>query len=411
MTLRLVLVSLVAGLGITVPGWPTLEGWVASTQKWMNARLAEMDDRQSGNTHYVVIHDLLKVEMERAHLARQENRVAKALVLPVIAQEATSGAAGLADARTISLERSAHAVRNAVALLPLPLDVSAIPSDRRVDAEVVTTRRVEVPSLAPPVFEPLVVGDRLYVGTAFDLNYRNEGLGILPRTVVLPLATPAAQPADLIQLVAARYGSRGVQMARAFGRDLREVAARELAAREAAARELASREFAAMENSANLYFDDAPVVAVTVAAAPALVAELPSFDVMEKSDNLYFADSLIVDSPEPIAAEAIVETPSAEPIATAALDTLPDDPFAPADSIKTVEDNDSDLAGVAEPSDVSGKSMEPSVVATQTVHKSDAPRPEVNRAVRLTRDALYAWVNVLTGPALVTVAPSSSASR
>ncbi|MDR3619827.1 MAG: hypothetical protein P4L85_10800 [Paludisphaera borealis] len=398
----------------------------------MNARLAEMDDRQSGNTHYVVIHDLLKVEMERAHLARQENRVAKALVVPVVAQEATSGAAGLADARTISLERSALSVRNAVALLPLPLDVSAIPSDRRVDAEVVTTRRVEVPSLAPPVFEPLVVGDRLYVGTAFDLNYRNEGLGILPRTVVLPLATPAVQPADLIQLVAARYGSRGVQMARAFGRDLREVAARELAAREVAARELAareaaarelaarelaarelaSREFAAMENSANLYFDDAPVVAVTVAAAPVLVAELPSFDVMEKSDNLYFSDSLIVDSPEPIAAEAIVETSSAEPIATAALDTLPDDPFAPADSITKAEDNGSDLAGVAEPSEVSGTSIEPSVIATQTVvQKSDAPRPEVNRAVRLTRDALYAWVNVLAGPALVTVAPSSSASR
>jgi hypothetical protein len=30
------------------------------------------------------------------------------------------------------------------------------------------------------------------------------------------------------------------------------------------------------------------------------------------------------------------------------------------------------------------------------------PTRELNRAVRLTRDAVYAWVNVFTGPALVT---------
>src|SRR5262245_6409432 len=40
MTLRLVLVSLVAALGISLPGGPVIENWVASTQNWMNARFA-----------------------------------------------------------------------------------------------------------------------------------------------------------------------------------------------------------------------------------------------------------------------------------------------------------------------------------------------------------------------------------
>ena len=32
--------------------------------------------------------------------------------------------------------------------------------------------------------------------------------------------------------------------------------------------------------------------------------------------------------------------------------------------------------------------------------------PDLSRAVRLTRDAVYAWVNVFTGPAVVTVSQS-----
>ena len=37
------------------------------------------------------------------------------------------------------------------------------------------------------------------------------------------------------------------------------------------------------------------------------------------------------------------------------------------------------------------------------VKKPTPPAPELSRAVKLTGEAVYAWVSVLTGPALVTV--------
>ena len=406
MTLRLVLVSLVVGLGISLPGWPTLEGWVASSQKWMNARLAEWDDRQSEAQNYVVIHDLLKVEMERVRMARLTKRMANHQTSPVVAVPAAFGAPGLATVRTISLERSALAIRNAVALLPLPVEDRAIASDFGARAEVFSTARVEPPKPAPASFEPLEVGDRLYVGTAFELNHLNEGIGILPRVAVGPVAAPAPQPADLVALLVDRYRGTTIQVVRDLGRDLRAVAARELAAREAAvelaAREAAALEFEAMGSSENLYFADAPVAAV---------AEVPSFEEMENSDSLYFADSLVVDSPEPVAEGAPVDSGAVEAIVAG--DQLPDDPFAPAEPVATGDEQRgrTQQAGVTEPSKEVEKSIEPEVVAIRTVQNSGVRRPEVSRAVRLTRDALYAWVNVLTEPSLVAVGPSTTTNR
>ncbi len=431
MTLRLVLVSLVVGLGISLPGWPTLEGWVASSQKWMNARLAEWDDRQSEAQNYVVIHDLLKVEMERVRMARLTKRMANHQTSPVVAVPAAFGAPGLATVRTISLERSALAIRNAVALLPLPVEDRAIASDFGARAEVFSTARVEPPKPAPASFEPLEVGDRLYVGTAFELNHLNEGIGILPRVAVGPVAAPAPQPADLVALLVDRYRGTTIQVVRDLGRDLRAVAARELAAREAAvelaAREAAALEFEAMGSSENLYFADAPVAAVAevpsfeemensdslyFADAPvAAVAEVPSFEEMENSDSLYFADSLVVDSPEPVAEGAPVDSGAVEAIVAG--DQLPDDPFAPAEPVATGDEQRgrTQQAGVTEPSKEVEKSIEPEVVAIRTVQNSGVRRPEVSRAVRLTRDALYAWVNVLTEPSLVAVGPSTTTNR
>ena len=57
MTLRLVLVSLVAALGLTIPGGPMIESWVATTQNWMNARFADWDTRNPQEADYVIIND------------------------------------------------------------------------------------------------------------------------------------------------------------------------------------------------------------------------------------------------------------------------------------------------------------------------------------------------------------------
>jgi len=355
MTLRLLLVSMVAGLGISAPGWPTLEGWIASSQKWVNTRLAEMDHRRSDEANYVVIHDLLKVEMDRARAAREASRPAKRS-----AQIQAVGTALLANARSIRLEQTSSPARI-------------------VDADVVTVRRTDSPR---PTFEPIVVGDRLDFGVAYDLNFRNEGLNLPSSLVMLPLPTPATQPADLARLAVDRYGSSSLTMLRSLGRSMRDVAQRELAARQQrAAREANALAFESMGHADNLYFVDVPAPAVAEARS-LVVAEASPFEAMEASENLYFADVAA-----PIVAEAAPVAPTA-----ATVDVLPDDLFAPANSIAATSPT--------EPSrDVKGG--EPSI----------NPRPEVNRAVRLTREALFAWVNVLSGPALVTVAPSSSVTR
>jgi hypothetical protein len=256
-----------------------------------------------------------------------------------------------------------------------------------VDAAVVAARRVEIPR---PTFDPIVVGDRLYTGVAYELNSRNDGLNLPRSSVMLPLPTPAAQPADLARLAVDRYGSSGLAMLRSLGRNLRDAAERELAARqELAAREANALAFEAMGNADNLYFAEAPAPAVEAAPAP-IVAEASAFEVMEASDNLYFADA-----PAPMVAEAA-------PVATTVtLDVLPDELFAPVDAVAAADP----APGRDEKDD------EPSIASSRPEQDAAAARPEVNRAVRLTREALYAWVNVLSGPALVTVAPSSSTTR
>src|SRR5271166_1454875 len=65
MTLRLVLVSLVAAMGLTIPSTPVIESWVASTQNWMNARFADWDTRNPQTADYVIVSDDYDVE----HLA------------------------------------------------------------------------------------------------------------------------------------------------------------------------------------------------------------------------------------------------------------------------------------------------------------------------------------------------------
>src|SRR5271166_3602373 len=62
MTLRLVLVSLVAAMGLTIPSAPVIESWVASTQNWMNARFADWDTRDPQIADSVIVSDFYDVE-------------------------------------------------------------------------------------------------------------------------------------------------------------------------------------------------------------------------------------------------------------------------------------------------------------------------------------------------------------
>src|SRR5208337_1362843 len=182
-----------------------------------------------------------------------------------------------------------------------------------------------------------------------------------------------------------------------------------------------------------------PVVAS--APRPALASE-SSFGPMETSTSLYFAGELTPPAKSVLPTPPIVPTkPSATPVAVrpplspAVTETreLPDDlDIEVAGELVRQDDGFGAPAPAAkvpltaatprfEPLEVScvyyvGTAFELNfcndgfnIPAETVVHaaKIDVPAPhsdrELSRAVKLTRDAVYAWVNVFTGPALVTV--------
>ena len=342
MTLRLALVSLVAGMGIGLPAWPAIEGWVGATQKWMNSRLADLDVRR-GEEPLVVIHDLLTEEMERARASRFARR--QGVVEPSVAP------------------------RVATIALPHPSFPRVLPAALETPAPEIAPAPAVVPEpLALPRLDDYLAG--VIVGP--------------PAPAAAPEFSPA-RPDEMARLAWDRFRETGSRLAQDFARGVRE----------AEARESLDVAFAALEASDHLYFDDAFELKADVAPAAAepapVVVEaveeptpLPGFEAMEQAAELYFAGP-IADEEAP-APEAVAETGTASGPATAAvadapaLASLPDDVFAP----------------------------EEVAVPVQVAKADEAPAPAgVNRAVRLTREALGAWVNVLTGPALVTASHDS----
>ncbi len=176
-------------------------------------------------------------------------------------------------------------------------------------------------------------------------------------------------------------------------------------------------------------------------------AALPtSFGPMESSPSLYFAEELTLpaksvtskptESKQPIATQSAVR-PHLAAAATSVIHELPDDlDIEVAGELVRQDDGFGApappraapvVAAVArfEPLEVeydyyAGTAFELNfrndglnLPAHPVLHttKTDLPAPqsarEISRAVKLTRDALYAWVNIFTGPALVTVSDSN----
>ena len=299
MTLRLVLVSLVAGLGIGIPSPSDIEGWVASSRSWANACLAELGvNRIDGN----------------ALTAADDPRQPEA---------------------------------------SLPADPASITPPQST-ATAVAASSEETPTAS---FEPIEVDERMYVGLAYDLNYFGEGLGMLPK-VAAPVATPpsAVRPDELVELAIARHGAAVSRLVGRLGSELNAIAAREVA----------DKSFLAMEAAPDLYFAGSEESAVADSA----------FAAMERSEALYFAESEDDSIAPP--APAIASEPE--------LPALPDDPFAPTETV------------------------EPPVEAiAMTTDPAPAPirRGAVTRAVRLTGQAMAAWVNVFSETTLASVSPDS----
>lgn len=352
MSLRLVLVCLVAGLGIGIPSRPEIEGWVASSRRWTQPRPVVLSINQADDGDREITREFRRLGTDGPRMSRPW-RIAPALL------EATQ------PIWTTEPEAPVFAAAH-----PAPLSLPQTPA--------ASPEATEITEITPPSFDPIEVDDRMYVGLAHDLNYFGEGLGML-REVAVPSAPRSStiRPDELAELAITQLGADAVRLAVRLGRDLNAVAARELA----------RESFLAMEESSDLYFDtlseEPKAVEVDVVAVEPKPAEetAPSpFDAMERGQSLYFAESFAT-TPADIPAPAVA-------IATE-LPALPADPFAPADA---VEDH-------------------PTALAEASTGPEPARPGDVKRAVRLTGQALTAWLNVFTKAPLVAASPTSASIR
>ena len=432
MTLRLVLVSLVAAMGLTIPSAPVIESWVASTQNWMNARFADWDTRNPQTADYVIVSDFYDMERLAPRPARSS--------LPATAPEPSD--------RPGPPNASSAAFSSKPALLQ--------------DTQSAAVRPVSFVRKRQS-FEPIWVGEKLSLGIAYELNLKNEGIGVVPPQVVRKPA--AAVRFDPIPVVRKVY--RGVQLELAqWSRTLGSVLPRVVFPassprrfepivvaknpRGGVAEKLIQLSQGiginpAVAGAPRPAVASAPRPALASAPRPALASE-SSFGPMETSTSLYFAGELTPPAKSVLPTPPMVPTkPSATPVAVrpplspAVTETreLPDDlDIEVAGELVRQDDGFGAPAPAAkapltaatprfEPLEVScdyyvGTAFELNfrndgfnIPAETVVHtaKIDVPAPhsarELSRAVKLTRDAVYAWVNVFTGPALVTVSQAN----
>lgn len=409
MTLRLVLVSLVAALGLTIPSTPMIESWVASTQNWMNARFADWDTRNPPSADYVIVSDYydpgLAAYPARPAAGATEPRKSTVGATP----SPTSTAAirrGLDErgaVRTVSFVRKSHSFAPLETTL---LKKSIVDELNRLGEGLGVT-------LARPAsrrgFEPILVLANLPRTVVDELNARNDGIGINPPApVVRPASRPRYEPLVVDEVVQVGVAYELNRRAEGLGITPPVVAARPKSP---------APTFATLESSPNLYFageltpvastpntanQQIAVVVATVKPEPApkpatpVVAPAPKGDSWDRDDL-----SLEVTGELGTARDGFgtwrKSTMSINVAANRSLESLP--------TTGTL------FGGIAYELTRRTESMpRPAVTVTPAitpkVASSVSETPNLNRAMRLTRDALSAWVNVLTGPAIVTVSHS-----
>ena len=413
MTLRLVLVSLVAAMGLTIPSAPVIESWVASTQNWMNARFADWDTRNPQTADYVIVSDFYDMERLAPHPARSS--------LPATAPEPS--------ARPGPPNASSAAFSSKPALLQDTQSAAVRP------VSFVRERKS---------FEPIWVGEKLSLGIAYELNLKHEGIGVVPpRVVRKPAATVRFDPIPVVRKVYRGVQLELAQWRRMLGSVLPRVVFPASSPRRFEPIVVAKNPRGGVAEKLiqlsqgigiNPAVAGAPRPGVAGAPRPALASE-SSFGPMETSTSLYFAGELTPPAKSVLPTPPMVPTkPSATPVAVrpplspAVTETreLPDDlDIEVAGELVRQDDGFGAPAPAAkapltaatprfEPLEVScdyyvGTAFELNfrndgfnIPAETVVHtaKIDVPAPhsarELSRAVKLTRDAVYAWVNVFT---------------
>ena len=220
MALRFVLVSAVASLGLSLPEEGEVRTWAAVAQTWAYAGLAEWDAWCAGQGGAAVLASRPEESLaslptredpafdaameETWRLFSTERPAAPAFEPLVVGEDLYTGTAyalnraseGLAVFRRAIGEREAPAEYRAVVVAEESPSGGTNSSSRResgpvqVFAEAARGRRAGD-------FEPMVVGDDLYVGWSYSLNRASEGLGVASDGSTLQATTVASRVPQL----------------------------------------------------------------------------------------------------------------------------------------------------------------------------------------------------------------------
>lgn len=468
MTLRLVLVSLVAALGLTVPGAPMIEGWVASTQNWMNARFADWDTRNVEDADYVIVSDYCDVGRiaTRPAISLSSSDPKAPASSSTSGSESTSPRATLTDSNQPAFKPAGQSAK--------PLLVSFAPKT--------------------PVFEPIAIAETFEPSLAERLNRMNEGIGVVPpriklEKVVRSQIKPIVLAHQMYQEAGARLNRLNAGMRGLSGRVVKWLAVRRPIDPMRVFEDLygGSKKKSAPPTQVAAAKPSAPTPTPAPRAEAPKAAPLLSFDSMETSPNLYFAGELsmpvenmaskanvpaakstaapakadapavatkpaapaqpvaaakpavVASAPKPVQpkpAPAPVEKPAVKPVVPALsaddleLDVASVMPFddgfgvfsepaattaakAPEKSrprFEPLEVGEVSYTGIAYELNRRNEGLDlPTTPANKVQTAKQAPAPthsDLSTAVRLTREALHAWVNVLAGPTVAATSPA-----
>ncbi|HZW33697.1 MAG TPA: hypothetical protein VFF52_23450 [Isosphaeraceae bacterium] len=371
---RLVLVGMVAGLGVTLPSWPECESWCQSAQEWASARLADWDTwrpREADSSR----------QAKTPIPAEREVRP-----VPVATAVARPG-----DSKTGPTRAPSPAIEAASDPTPGPQAIAA---------------------------HPTAVADDPVADVALELNRWAEGLDIQPSTIV----------------------SRSSSFVRV------PVAARGLAAWEDVIASCRTAEASGVAETIADLFEENPDgyepsdegLASSVAVEPTVRAVQPKCDPIEPPSSWdraegiaeelnRFAEGIGIGIGPEATSNPIARSPQGEPIATMppesgiadelnraseGLDlTLPGrgDLQHPAPQLLTSEDASGAAPASSSRPGVQARQTNPDLPADRfpaggepTVHRAPA-HSGLDQAIRLTRDAAFAWMDVLKGPTGVTM--------
>jgi peptidoglycan DL-endopeptidase CwlO len=377
MGFRFLLVGLVAGLGIDLPARQDLQEWTLAGQSWVSVRLDEWNA-------WVPV---------GAILLPPSRPTPKAEATPAVAARAES----IATVEVISEEEFTAVVEEVLAsfresdvtvdgkpisaIAPIPAE-----SPNPIKTETVIVIEPAVTAAPAPVqADPLEVGDDLYPGLAYALNFASDGCSEIehPAPVVAEVS-PAKDSAPVLESIPAAVTTASVDDAADAAVSVPVVAPAPLA--------------------------DSAAVADTSAVAESTSVSVA--DVTGVTDSLADADA----QPSDVAASVPVVVPApvvdhvtavAEPtsVADAApiADSLADADAPPFTDVPAADIEAATIADAidAAPIELASETEEPPAL----VNVSHARNQRLATAFRLTGEAFLAWSRLFEGPAVVSIRP------